>query len=312
MLRMFLVGFITVALADEALAHPELPEGSASDAEGPNSSTLQPLGESSEENDFDDVSQSNADKLKNTVKGDHTTPLQQLVKVQGASELEAEKAKAAEKTKRGKPSQDMDKPLIMLDSTTAKITIQHPVPVPFSENLLGEGQNAVLLSQVKVVAPSKFLNDIPGAVCSQWRGEGRGGDAVVKELCVGIVSNPDCKAKESASSTIHQKLEANSTVTEELKKALSKIHELTKAVEELKKALAAEKTKQSKSNLDKPLISNAPPKSETITSSHTAQLSCNNTENYGFIHADSDKFTKGAWSRSILDTVRIYSKSCDP
>ena len=39
--------------------------------------------------------------------------------------------------------------------------------------------------------------------------------------------------------------------------------------------------------------------------------------NYGFIHADSDKFTKGAWSRSILDNPRIYiythtEKPCVP
>ena len=39
--------------------------------------------------------------------------------------------------------------------------------------------------------------------------------------------------------------------------------------------------------------------------------------NYGFIHADSDKFTKGAWSRSILDNPRLYiythtEKPCVP
>jgi len=49
-----------------------------------------------------------------------------------------------------------------------------------------------------------------------------------------------------------------------------------------------------------------------VSSAETSQLSCKNTENYGFIHADSDKFTKGAWSRFILDTAHIYSKSCDP
>jgi len=36
-----------------------------------------------------------------------------------------------------------------------------------------------------------------------------------------------------------------------------------------------------------------------VSSAETSQLSCNNTENYGFMHAENDTFTKGAWSRSI-------------
>ena len=242
------------------------------------------------------------------------------------------------------------------------------------------GESGPSMYEVTITAPSALLNNVVGAMCSQWQEEDTNHRAFVNRFCTDIVSKPDCKRAVSTSkadletiSSLQEKLEkhANSMMDAkaELKAEKAKSTTLTKAIadsakghtsiltqvraevkaekakyselkkgldesmgkiaselkvekaksdtvkktrevkiHELKKDLTAERTKQSKLNLDtdKPLISNAPPKPEGIPSADTAQLSCNNTENYGFIHADSDKFTKGAWSRCILDTAHIY------
>jgi len=64
---------------------------------------------------------------------------------------------------------------------------------------LGEALGEPKMYQVTIVAPSELLNDVPGGLCSQWRGEGRGNDPYVSKTCSDIASNPAIKCSGDSS-----------------------------------------------------------------------------------------------------------------
>ena len=78
---------------------------------------------------------------------------------------------------------------------------------------LGETLSDTRLYKVTVLARSELLDAVPEALCSQWRGQGRGGDPDVSKLCGGIeeAKNPaadaQAKAEKAAADAVKDKSE---------------------------------------------------------------------------------------------------------
>jgi len=218
---------------------------------------------------------------------------------------------------------------------------------------------------VSISAPSTLLNNVDGAMCSQWQAEDTNHTAFVKRHCAGVQtvkSKPDCKR---AVSTMKEDLE---TIGAELKAEKQKSATLSKAMEDnvkgrssalhaVKAEVEAEKTKsrqlqesfQNRLKTADSALKTAKKAAKTakklkegfneslqkqkeqfevkileLQKALTAAEQTKKTskqkktaaerkleklkrkefckpENFGFrVHADSNNFTTGAWSRSVL------------